>query len=179
MNEGVCECGGALIGEVKPEHHFSIIGGIPLMLKNSVIEYKCGGCDEIEYYIPDLEQLNAAVALTRAKISAKLKGHEISFLRKAINLSAKKFAANLDVTPETLSRWENNKLPMSPIAERLLRIWVGLLLESAAPAIDFDLKDIAVMEFRSIYEDNMELVFERVKYKEKSQVSEDTYAEAA
>jgi len=75
---------------------------------------------------------------------------DIKFLRKALRMNAKVLAESLGVTPETLSRWENDKDPIGPANEKLLRLIVGLTLSDKAPAIKFDQKEIASMRIQSV-----------------------------
>jgi transcriptional regulator with XRE-family HTH domain len=45
-------------------------------------------------------------------------------LRKYLGYSGAEAASALSVTPETMSRWENDKVPISQSAERFLRLMV-------------------------------------------------------
>ena len=100
--------------------------------------------------IPDLEGLIAAVAVTRVIHDLKLNGGEIRFLRKAVAMTARTLADRLEVTPETVSRWENGKDPIGPTSEKLLRLIVGDELSQKAPAIDFDSAEIVRMRIQSV-----------------------------
>lgn len=169
MSEIVCcECGSVLTAIKLATYEYSFMG-LPLILHNSVIKYVCNQCDNCKpsIHVPDEPGLMAAVALTRVKMPEKLKGHEIAFLRKAIDLPAKVFANRIEVAPETLSRWENNKAPMSSLAERVLRLMVAIELGPKAIGIDIDLNIISNMPFKSVYDvDAIVFEFERVKVKE-------------
>ena len=61
------------------------------------------------------------------------------FLRKYLGFSGVDFAGLLDVTPETVSRWENGKKQMSPVAERALRLMVFV----RAPLAEYPLEKLA------------------------------------
>lgn len=69
---------------------------------------KCPRCDEHFFAAADLERLEllAASAFVRAGESS---GEVLRFMRKALNLRAAELAELLDVTPETMSRWETGK----------------------------------------------------------------------
>jgi DNA-binding XRE family transcriptional regulator len=88
--------------------------------------------------IPDMPGLVAAVSVARAKEPTKLNGREIRFLRKAIGFTAKELASDLDVSEETVSRWENGHLAIGNSVERILRWKVCKALEEKAPAIHWD-----------------------------------------
>jgi transcriptional regulator with XRE-family HTH domain len=62
-------------------------------------------------------------AVARAVIAknGRLVGNEIGFLRELLGLSGVEFAALMDSTPPTVSRWENDKTPMGRTADLLLR----------------------------------------------------------
>jgi transcriptional regulator with XRE-family HTH domain len=59
---------------------------------------------------------------------------EIRFLRKYLDWSAEHLAAVMGVDPKTLSRWENGRQKLGPVAERLLRLVVLQRLEADARA---------------------------------------------
>jgi DNA-binding transcriptional regulator YiaG len=80
---------------------------------------------ETEYVdIPDYDGLMNAVATLRAIHERKLSGLDIKFLRKHLGLRSKDMAAHLDVSPEHLSRCENNEKVLSSNSEKLLRLMV-------------------------------------------------------
>lgn len=87
---------------------------------------RCEGCGEFEIVIPKIEQLHRLMAHTVIRKSAGLVGEEIRFLRKYLGWSGADFAAHVGAAAETISRWENGKLTMSPQADRLLRTMVAL-----------------------------------------------------
>jgi putative zinc finger/helix-turn-helix YgiT family protein len=141
--------------------------GIPLLIINSVTEERCTECGEVSHSFPHPEKLNAAAAVCRATMPDKLTGREIRFLRKALAMSAKDVAESLSVTPETMSRWENDKAPMTPQHEKLLRLLVGLGLREQAPLIAFDADVIVRMNIRGIRHPGRKdvLAFELVRYR--------------
>lgn len=138
--------------------------GIPIVLHHSVWEERVPEEEEPRVVIPDLEGLIAAAAIARIKCPFKLSGREIKFLRKALGISGKELAKKLNVAKETVSRWENAKEPVGPMAERLLRIYVGLKLQTDAPAVQFDPEDVMMMEVQSVRRADATLVmhFSRV-----------------
>ena len=48
----------------------------------------------------------------------------------------------MGVTPESISRWENEKERMNPVADRLLRLMVA----TTAPQADYSLETLAELE---------------------------------
>jgi putative zinc finger/helix-turn-helix YgiT family protein len=116
------ECGGLLESELA-DHRF-IESGLPYVVLKGVEVRTCHDCGEQEIGIPYLEGLLSTLAETLAAGKARLKGAEVRFLRKHLELSGCEFAAVMGVEPETVSRWENDRQPISKTAERLLRLIV-------------------------------------------------------
>jgi len=120
--------------------------GIPVLLLDSVYEGRSG--DSTGVIVPDLAGLEAAMAVARVMDDFRLSGKELKFLRKAIGVKAVDLAKFLDVTPETLSRWENGKEPISTNPERVIRMRVYNALHGKALGVKADLDTILEMKFR-------------------------------
>lgn len=138
--------------------------GIPVIIKDAVIYEVDAAGDEI-HTIPDMEKLISAAAMARALLPIKLNGSEIRFLRKALEMPARELAENMDVAPETVSRWENDGQTMGGFSEKGLRQLVCALLHKKAPAIDYDPEMIARMKIRVIRDPNMRLELRRITLK--------------
>ncbi len=83
---------------------------------------RCPQCGKESTAIPKMQQLHQAIAQAIAKKKARLLPTEIRFLRKYLGWSGADFARQFSVTPETISRWENDKVSMGPTADKLLRM---------------------------------------------------------
>ena len=164
-------CNRPVTRTVLGEYEDDLIGiGVPVRLVDSVIEERCDECGVVVgREIPDFDGLVAAVAVSRALHPLKLRGEELRFLRKALEVSAKELAEIIGVTQETMSRWENNRDPITPAMEKLIRFMVVVYLGDKAPAIDFDPKDVADMRIVSVCRDcaKPQMCFERVKVRVK------------
>jgi transcriptional regulator with XRE-family HTH domain len=79
-----------------------------------------------------------AAALVRVLNPVRLSGKEIKFIRRALGLTQKVFAARMDVAVETISRWENYITGCGGFTEKTLRHNACALLHPNAPAIDYD-----------------------------------------
>ena len=101
---------------------------------------KCSECGEETFGIPKMSELHRLIALSLVRKAAGLAGTELRFLRKHLGYSGIDLAERLDVTPEHLSRWENDAAPMSAMAERLIRLMVVHTDRAADYSLD-DLKD--------------------------------------
>ena len=148
-----CEaCGGTLAETVLPEYHDDEQLGLPgVIIHNSVIEKRCTACGErYSITIPNLEGLVAAAAVARVKHPLKLNGQEVRFLRSAAGWSAKALARRMELRGETISRWENDKEPIGPTSEKLLRMIIGVALRRQAVGIPFDPAEVSAMEIQSV-----------------------------
>lgn len=148
-----------------PEYRITDFG-IPLLLQDAAVHEVCDDCGHVgEIYIPNVPGLIAAAVVYRVSLAQKLTGKEMKFLRKSLKMSSKKLAELLSITAETLSRCENDKMPMNPTTEKVLRILAASSLASSAPAISFDPKAIVSMKIatmRSVGEE-LEMKFGLVK----------------
>ena len=70
---------------------------------------RCGSCGETLYSFEELGRQDKLVALGIANRGIR-NGKEFRFVRKATDLKATEVGELLDVTAETISRWENEKL---------------------------------------------------------------------
>jgi DNA-binding transcriptional regulator YiaG len=68
----------------------------------------CGKCGEAIVALDELDRFTLAVAVALAQSGAH-SGDAIRFMRKAIGLSATALAELLDVSMETISRWEHGE----------------------------------------------------------------------
>jgi len=151
---GMCKCGG--LTESKPISNYEVPGtllGIEnVTLVNGVVDEACKECGKGKITIPDIPGLIAAVAITRVKLPFKLNSREIRYFRKALNVTAKEMANYLKVTPETVSRWENEKMPVAEQAEIFLRLIVIALLQSKAEAVDPEMDAVAKMNVQAVFD---------------------------
>lgn len=127
-----------------PSHQYEI-GGARVELVDSALQVACE-CGERGVIIPNLFGLIAAVAIARAQNPVKLNGREIRFLRKTLEMPAKALAEMLEVSPETVSRWETDKQPISPTNERIFRMKIVVGLCDRAPAMEPRLDELTTMK---------------------------------
>jgi putative zinc finger/helix-turn-helix YgiT family protein len=72
---------------------------------------RCEACGAVFFDGPAVGEFERAVARELAQ-RGPATGETFRFMRKALGMRAADLAEMLDVTPETLSRWETGKLPM-------------------------------------------------------------------
>lgn len=73
---------------------------------------RCEACGAVFFDGPALGDFERAAARELAQ-RGPATAETFRFMRKAIGMRAADLAEMLDVTPETISRWETGKLPMS------------------------------------------------------------------
>lgn len=121
MNSACLECG-AQMKLYREDYSYASLPGT--ILRNAAI-WRCSKCKAWEVEIPrplDLERALAAILLRK---SARLTGKETRFLRKYLGLSGADLAQKMDVTRETISRWEQGHKPISANKDRFLRLMVA------------------------------------------------------
>ena len=126
------QCGRAELRRETGVHEYEMSGlPYPVILIGVPIE-RCPACGEEAVTIPDPEGLHRLLALTIVEADRPILGGEIRFLRKLLDKSAENLASLMGIDVKTLSRWENGRQKMGPVAERLLRLLVHQKLVPAA-----------------------------------------------
>ena len=67
-----------------------------------------------------------------------------------MGLTAKALAAKIGVHVETVSRWENDREPIGPSSEKLLRLMVLIELGDKALGVDYDERAVAAMRVEAV-----------------------------
>lgn len=135
----------------------STILGTPfaVVLHDAVDEKYCLECNSIlGHIIPHPKDLSSVVAVLRAANPKKLCGKEIRFLRKSLARKAKDLADDIALSPEQLSRFENDKQPISEVYERLLRAIVCLGHFDTTSRLGIDAKHLLSMRIPSVRDCN-------------------------
>lgn len=116
------ECGGRLA--LKSRTHKYGESGLPNVVLHGVEVRGCRECGEIEVAIPNIEGLHRCIAQALIARASLLTGAEVRFLRKFLGYSSGGFAELMGVKLETVSRWENERQALNPLADRALRLLV-------------------------------------------------------
>lgn len=135
-----CDCGATMTSA--RENYSYAASGLPHVTLDGVEVRRCGACGEHEVVIPNIEQLHQAIAEAVIGKKARLAAGEVRFLRKHLGWSGADFALHMGVTPETVSRWENGREPIGPVADRLLR----LMVVTKAPKSMYYIEALAALE---------------------------------
>jgi DNA-binding transcriptional regulator YiaG len=149
------------------EPNKKLYAGIRVALVNQAVQSRvCDKCETNRVEIPDPEGLTAAVVVARVTNRVKLNGSEIKFIRKAMEMPAKEVAKLLDVSEETISRWENGHQPIGGANEKIFRYMACKSLAEKAPAIQWSIDDIMSLDIAArISDEEVFLCFERTKFK--------------
>ncbi|MDP2599904.1 MAG: YgiT-type zinc finger protein [Deltaproteobacteria bacterium] len=111
--------------------------GLDNVTLQGVEYYKCDQCGEEYFGFGDQEKLNAIIARVLIFKKDPLNGKELRFLRTYLGLSSAMFAMRVGLTKETVSRFENNKFPIS----KTLDVLVRSLVANKLPDRDYDFHD--------------------------------------
>ena len=95
--------------------------GLPNVILKGITAYKCSKCRGINPVISKIKEVHKTIAQQLLRKDSLLTGKEIVYLRKEMNIRAKDLAQILGITKVTISRWENEKEPISPACDRLIR----------------------------------------------------------
>jgi putative zinc finger/helix-turn-helix YgiT family protein len=106
------------------DYHFTECGLDDVYLKDWTL-YKCGNCAAEMPLLPDPDDFTAWLAEQLVRQESRLNGNEIFFLRKALGLTGAQLAERLGVQRVEVSRWENNRQPISFHADFQLRMEVA------------------------------------------------------
>lgn len=147
------ECGSSRHQEVILPEHTENVGGITVVLKNTVHVRRCEECGEEMSMVPDMRGLVRAVALCRALTPIKLGTEDIKLFRRALNVSQREFADLMEIAPETVSRWEaEGGTGVGGYSEKLVRHNVCAMLKELDPMVEYDPAAITRMRLRRLPE---------------------------
>jgi len=99
--------------------------GLPYITLAGIRVHRCPKCGNYEISIPRIEELHRLIARTLIEKLTRFTGAEIRYLRKSLGLSSGEFARQMGVTAETVSRWEQDAVPVGLQADRLVRLLVA------------------------------------------------------
>jgi putative zinc finger/helix-turn-helix YgiT family protein len=124
------------------ENYSYTASGLPQVTLARVEVRRCKACGEHEVVIPRIEQLHRVIARAVIGKRSRLTAAETRFLRKYLGWSGADFARHMGVTAESVSRWENNREKMGPVADRLLRLMVA----NKAPVSEYPIAALAELQ---------------------------------
>jgi len=131
------KCGGLMEKSTRPEHTEDL-GGVVVKVLNAVQVLRCDKCGTEMVAIPDMQGLGRATAISRALNPVRLSGREVKFLRRVLDMTQVKFAEAMELTPESVSRWENDARGVGAACEKLVRHNTCALLYKDAKGRPYD-----------------------------------------
>lgn len=137
------ECGGEMKSWVGEDVPYNV--GLPDVRVSGLELRKCLECGEETTTIFRILALHMAIAQAVIAKPSRLTAAEVKFLRKVLGWSSGDFARHMGVRPESVSRWENNKEPIGPQADRLLRLMVA----TREPVSEYPLETLAELKTRA------------------------------
>lgn len=101
------------------EVNVQLAAGVLRFVIQRIAALECSECGSVEYPGDALARVELSVA--REIFNKGLReGRSVRFARKALGMRASDLADVLDVTPETVSRWENDRIPVD------LSVWAAI-----------------------------------------------------
>lgn len=126
-------------------YHYKACGLDNVYLLNGFTRHKDEGYGASVSF-EDIEGLHRAIGAALVNQKRELKGKELRFLRKEMELTQETLAGLMGVSVQTVANWEKSKTANKALADRLLRLMyveyiqanphVCDLLESLSKAID-------------------------------------------
>ena len=101
--------------------------GLPNVYLAGIRYYVCQQCGTQSAEIHAVKRLHMALARLIVENEARLTGADIRFLRKRLGKSAIDFAKIVGVTPEQVSRWENDSNAPEKSADKFIRLYYAVL----------------------------------------------------
>ena len=120
------DCGTDLRVKREP-HKYSLHPKWSITIADAEVR-RCPKCGYFEVVIPRLDALHRTIAAEVIRKRARLSEPELVFLRSQLRMSARKLSRAIGVVHESISRWENDVLPVSPPVDRLMRTMVAFTI---------------------------------------------------
>lgn len=121
------DCAGGLQISRQP-HRYTVHRRWAITIADAEVRH-CAHCGYFEVAIPRPDALHRTIAAAVIRKAALLSGPELAFLRSEMGMTGKALAKTLGVTPESISRWENDAVALSPTIDHLVRAIVALTFD--------------------------------------------------
>ena len=126
----------------REETYLYVESGLPNVVLSGVQVRRCPACGAHELVLPRVTDLHRTIAFALVRKPARLTGAEVRYLRKYLGWSGVDFARHIGVDPSTVSNWENDKDPIGPSSDRLLR----LMIVQQSPIENYSLDELTKIE---------------------------------
>ncbi len=128
-----CDKCGSKLTSVRVTRAYS--PNLPSVIVDGIEQATCPQCGDAGVVYPRPLELSTLVVGALVAKRGRLAPGEITFLRGAVGLRGKDLAEELGVTAAQVSRWESGTMPISALADRLLRVIVASKRELAMPEL--------------------------------------------
>jgi YgiT-type zinc finger domain-containing protein len=95
--------------------------GLPNVILKDIEVVTCDHCGSGEPIIPRFDEVIRLIISATVRKPRPLRGEDVRFLRKHVDMNAETFAALIGVDKTTLSKWENNQIQIGASSDRLIR----------------------------------------------------------
>lgn len=116
------ECG----KEMETRYEDRTLDDLPEVTIADLAVEHCPACGATEEVWPEMERMYRALAAAIIAKPYRLTGAEIRVLRNVLGWTAVELAAHLGVSSSQVSRWENDREPVGPVADRMVRAILAL-----------------------------------------------------
>jgi len=124
------ECHRSMVG--RRENYPYTEAGLKSVTLTNVLVFHCK-CGAIVAELPAMGQLHSLIAFNLLRKKTILSGEEARYLRKWVGYSATELAETTGYSKSIISRWENERKPITKESDRLLRLVIfSKMLENAA-----------------------------------------------
>jgi putative zinc finger/helix-turn-helix YgiT family protein len=123
-----CPDCGEVLRIIRQPHRYTVHPKWAITIADAEVRH-CDKCGCFEVAIPRPDALHRTIASAVIRKPTLLSGPEFAFLRSELGMTGKALAKALGVTQESVSRWENDALPVSATIDHLLRAMVALTLD--------------------------------------------------
>ena len=158
---------------VLPDYRDDLFG-LPVVIKDAVVEYTDRATGETFIEIPDEAALENALAVARVFIPLSLSGADLKFLRKACGMTIKEFSDYTELTPKAIELWERDSEGMGHCSEVKIRVKVLERLCDCARTLSEGIKTLeqCMILKRSTEVELPPMIFRRVEVKHNHHCSE-------
>jgi putative transcriptional regulator len=151
--------------DCKESAHHYVESGLDYIFLKGIEVYTCK-CGEKVISIPSIPELHTTIGRFLLKKKALLNGQEIRFLRKNMGLTAKKLAGYIGIDNASISRWENDKSPITKPHDLFLRV------------VYASIKGIPNDEIKNIIEDDFKKIQPKQKKTTKRTISRNQWSKS-
>ncbi len=111
---------------METRHEDRVLDDLPEVTIADLAVEHCPACGATEEVWPAMEPMYRALAAAIITKPYRLTGAEVRVLRNVLVWTAVELAAHLGVSSSQVSRWENDREPVGPVADRMLRAILAL-----------------------------------------------------